>query len=42
VAIDHQPEVHTHDPTYFSLWKGNVPLGHFLYVLVIKCPTHIL
>jgi hypothetical protein len=23
------------------LWKGNVPLGHFYNVLVIKCPTHI-
>jgi hypothetical protein len=23
-------------------WKGNVPLGHFYNVLVIKCPTHIL
>ena len=23
-------------------WKGNVPLGHFCNVLVIKCPTHIL
>jgi hypothetical protein len=22
-------------------WKGNVPLGHFYNVLVIKCPTHI-
>ena len=21
-------------------WKGNVPLGHFHNVLVIKCPTH--
>jgi hypothetical protein len=21
-------------------WKGNVPLGHFYNVLVIKCPTH--
>jgi hypothetical protein len=21
-------------------WKGNVPLGHFYTVLVIKCPTH--
>jgi hypothetical protein len=21
-------------------WKGNVPLGHFYYILVIKCPTH--
>jgi hypothetical protein len=23
-------------------WKGNVPLGHFYNILVIKCPTHIL
>jgi hypothetical protein len=23
-------------------WKGNVDLGHFYNVLVIKCPTHIL
>jgi hypothetical protein len=22
-------------------WKGNVPLGHFYKILVIKCPTHI-
>jgi hypothetical protein len=21
-------------------WKGNVPLGNFYYVLVIKCPIH--
>jgi hypothetical protein len=21
--------------------KGNVPLGNFYYVLVIKCPTHL-
>jgi hypothetical protein len=25
-----------------DIWKGNVPLGHFYNVLVIKCPTHIL
>jgi hypothetical protein len=24
-----------------ALWKGNVPLGHFYNVMVIKCPTHI-
>jgi hypothetical protein len=23
-------------------WKGNVPLGNFYYVLVIKCPTHLI
>jgi hypothetical protein len=23
-------------------WKGNVPLGHFQSVLVIKCPTYFL
>jgi hypothetical protein len=22
--------------------KGNVPLGNFYYVLVIKCPTHLI
>jgi hypothetical protein len=22
-------------------WKGNMPLGNFYYVLVIKCPTHL-
>jgi hypothetical protein len=22
-------------------WKGNVPLGNFYNVLVIKCPTHL-
>jgi hypothetical protein len=21
-------------------WKGNVPLGHFYNVMVIRCPTH--
>jgi hypothetical protein len=23
-------------------WKGNVPLGNFYNVLVIKCPTHLI
>jgi hypothetical protein len=23
-------------------WKGNVPLGNFYYVLLIKCPTHLI
>ena len=23
-------------------WKGNVPLGNFYYVLVFKCPTHLI
>jgi hypothetical protein len=23
-------------------WKGNFPLGNFYYVLVIKCPTHLI
>jgi hypothetical protein len=23
-------------------WKGNVPLGHFYNVLVIKCPTRLI
>jgi hypothetical protein len=23
-------------------WKGNVPLGHFYNVLVIKCPTQLI
>jgi hypothetical protein len=23
-------------------WKGNVSLGHFYYILVIRCSTHII
>jgi hypothetical protein len=26
----------------WSMWKGNVPLGNFYNVLVIKCPTHLI
>jgi ribonuclease HI len=30
-----------HNAAADALWKGNVPLGHFYNILVIKCPTHI-
>jgi hypothetical protein len=33
-VVEHEAEQHIP-------WKGNVPLGNFYYVLVIKWPTHL-